>query len=407
MTHITYFWKRNFVYDDIEILSTLPYGIQYDVLKYYGDRIFATFKPFAMLPDTTKGLLAIKLKQFSCNKGFPVYTYGDRAKEFYIQRTGTSVLIIPDKKRKKKDKDKDKDKDKQKELKPTTTNDQHVQHETEEKQIEIEINMDLEQEIEQNQSPNDAEMVHRSLSHIPYFKAGTVRSHNDTNESIDKLMAHNKAIKLDDLQGKRVNITRGDICGHIGFVKGERKGTLYCKTWSEFYSLSKRDLEDVLMIEHPENWEEIMNQIKTCMKSFKPHKIKSNITSSKHQHGHNGHLGNDNSHKSMHGQHKLSINLNESKRRNSKFVRYFTEDSLERDKKILTKHHPISHNPSPNDQIMAQNDFKQEEQERAGTIELTRARGQSGSSSSTSSSSFFTTYAILCLMFICLQMVHF
>ena len=78
MTHITYFWKRNFVYDDIEILSSLPFGIQYDVLKYHGDRIFAKFEPFQMLPDTTKGLLAIKLKQFSCNKGyFLVYKYGD------------------------------------------------------------------------------------------------------------------------------------------------------------------------------------------------------------------------------------------------------------------------------------------------------------------------------------------
>eukprot|EP01084_Bolivina_argentea_P160057 278753_1 len=209
ITHISYFWKKNFIYDDFEILQSLPFTIQYEILNICGNKMFTSFKPFDDLPNTTKGLLSLKLKKFSMNKGCYVYQNDDIAKEFYVQRTGKSLLVY---------------------------------------------------------------------------------------------------------DNRNIALKRGDIFGHIGFVKGKRKGALLCETFCEFYSLSKRDLEEVLMLEHPQKWEHMLNKIMKNMKLYKPHK------------------------------NKMSIDLNNSyrihQRKNSKFMQLFTEDSIERNHKILFDYVP-------------------------------------------------------------------
>jgi len=291
MTHVTYFWKRNFVYDDQDVLQSLPYGIQYDVLKFTGRQMFGDFAPFENLPMTTKGLLALRLKQFSCNKGFPVYRHGDVAKELFIQRTGRSCLVVPFKSKKSKSKDIADDHKSNNENRENTEN------------VDININNNgnlSDQEVEEDVFEEQV-TLHRSLSYIPYFESKDNVDHNQrvTSNSVitptggdindiglpDSLTARgitrektiavdcsrvSKVLHLGDLKGKNYRLRRGDVAGHAGFVKGHRSGTLYCETWSEFYSLSRRDLEEVLYLEHPNTHEQLLEEILLSLKSYKP-----------------------------------------------------------------------------------------------------------------------------------------
>lgn len=319
--------------------------------------MFGDFAPFDMLPMTTKGLLALRLKQFSCNKGFPVYRHGDIAKELYIQRTGRSCLVIPErqKKRKMSDRKTDKTEEKTNDNANTNTNTAgDIQIESEiERNLRNSINVLNDIPTESIDAINDNEMddpddnpddsnqesfeklvsMHRQLSYIPYFETKDNVDHNQrvTPIDIDNLdlddedmigrvqtfgtMRASKVLSLGDLKGKNYRLKRGDVAGHIGFVKGARSGTLYCETWSEFYSLSRRDLEEVLFMEHPDRHEDLLQQILHSLKSFKPKKAKSAL---KKQDGH------------------LTVDLDTGRKRTqSKLAKLFTEDSVQRNTKIL------------------------------------------------------------------------
>ena len=80
-----------------EILNILPSYLQHDIHTYVSKQFLMQLNIFRNewieLPDFIIGLIAVKTKSISCNQNYKLYDIGDQAKEFYIQRTGRSVLL--------------------------------------------------------------------------------------------------------------------------------------------------------------------------------------------------------------------------------------------------------------------------------------------------------------------------
>ncbi len=100
-THIRYHCHYNFVFDEADLISSLPPNLQHEVERQLGETVLCQldfFKSFGRSPGSmqTLGQIAYKMRAVSCNEGFCVFRRGDRAKEIYIQRTGRSVVDFHD-----------------------------------------------------------------------------------------------------------------------------------------------------------------------------------------------------------------------------------------------------------------------------------------------------------------------
>ena len=101
VTHIRYHCHYNFVFDENDLMSSLPPNLQHEVERQLGETVLAQldfFDSFRKSPGSmqTLGQIAYKMRAVSCNEGYCIFKRGDRAKEIYIQRTGTSILDFHD-----------------------------------------------------------------------------------------------------------------------------------------------------------------------------------------------------------------------------------------------------------------------------------------------------------------------
>lgn len=81
----------------------LPSYLQHDIHAFVATQFLQNcpiFKnEYIQLPDFIIGSIAVKTKSISCNQHYKLYDVGDMAKEFYIQRTGKSVMYNKDNKK--------------------------------------------------------------------------------------------------------------------------------------------------------------------------------------------------------------------------------------------------------------------------------------------------------------------
>eukprot|EP01083_Nonionella_stella_P029364 80845_1 len=96
LTHIRYHCTYNYVFDENELLSLLPAYLQHDIHSYVAKQFLLQLKIFQNeyihLSNFIIGLIAVQCKSISCNQSYKLYDVGDIAKEFYIQRTGQSLM---------------------------------------------------------------------------------------------------------------------------------------------------------------------------------------------------------------------------------------------------------------------------------------------------------------------------
>eukprot|EP01084_Bolivina_argentea_P029704 55151_1 len=95
-SHIRYHARYNYVFDETDLLDTLPSYLRHDinscVAKQFLINIGIFQNEYIQLPAHIIGAIAIKCQAISCNQCFKLYAIDDIAKEFYIQRTGKSVM---------------------------------------------------------------------------------------------------------------------------------------------------------------------------------------------------------------------------------------------------------------------------------------------------------------------------
>lgn len=98
LTHIRYHCGYNYVFDESELISSLPPYLQNDIHSFLAQTILMQidiFKSFKKSPQIL-GQISLKMRSISCNENYCLYKKGDRAKEIYIQRTGESSLDYHD-----------------------------------------------------------------------------------------------------------------------------------------------------------------------------------------------------------------------------------------------------------------------------------------------------------------------
>ena len=97
LTHIRYHCRYNYVFDEGDLISSLPPNLQNQIHSNLAQSILSQIDFFKSFTKSTGsmhilGQIALKIRSISCNEGFKIIERGDRAKEIYIQRTGHSVL---------------------------------------------------------------------------------------------------------------------------------------------------------------------------------------------------------------------------------------------------------------------------------------------------------------------------
>jgi len=101
LMHIRYHCRYNFVFDEDDLISSLPPNLQHEVERQLGDSVLCQldfFKSFTRSTGSlqTLGQIAFKMRSISCNAGFCIFRRGDKAKEIYFQRTGRSLMDFHD-----------------------------------------------------------------------------------------------------------------------------------------------------------------------------------------------------------------------------------------------------------------------------------------------------------------------
>ena len=96
LTHIRYHCSYNYLFDESELLNILPAYLQHDIHAYCAKQFLLNLPIFSKLPVSVIGLIALKTKSISCNQSYKLYDVNDMAKEFYIQRTGKSIMYDKD-----------------------------------------------------------------------------------------------------------------------------------------------------------------------------------------------------------------------------------------------------------------------------------------------------------------------
>merc|ERR1719242_1733615 len=90
LTHIRYHCRYNYVFDESDLISSLPPNLQDEIhfkIAETGLSQLDFLKSFTKNKRSLRilGQIALKMRSISCNEGFQLFEKGDRAKEFYIQ----------------------------------------------------------------------------------------------------------------------------------------------------------------------------------------------------------------------------------------------------------------------------------------------------------------------------------
>ena len=101
LTHIKYHCQYNYVFNDNDLLQSLPPYLQSDIHQYLAHRILSQIDMFKSLNKSILGQIALKMRSISCNEDYELFKLRDRAKEIYIQRTGVSTMRFYDKRQQK------------------------------------------------------------------------------------------------------------------------------------------------------------------------------------------------------------------------------------------------------------------------------------------------------------------
>ena len=102
LTHARYYCDYNYVFDENDLLTSLPAHLQQDIYHCLAKNILKQIDIFKSLNDNILGLLSLKLKSISCNEDHILFHKGSRSKEIYIQRTGKSIIDYHDVRKNKK-----------------------------------------------------------------------------------------------------------------------------------------------------------------------------------------------------------------------------------------------------------------------------------------------------------------
>ena len=92
MTHTRYHCDYNYVFDESDLLYSLPPQLRDEIQHYLGRNILYQIDFFKGIDECVLGEMSLRMRSISCNEGYDLFKKGDRGKHIYIQRTGTSVL---------------------------------------------------------------------------------------------------------------------------------------------------------------------------------------------------------------------------------------------------------------------------------------------------------------------------
>ena len=97
LTHIRYHCGYNYVFDENDLISSLPPYLQNDIHSFLARSILMQLNIFKSIKKNLEilGQISLKMRSISCNERYSLFKKGDRAKEIYIQRTGESILKYP------------------------------------------------------------------------------------------------------------------------------------------------------------------------------------------------------------------------------------------------------------------------------------------------------------------------
>lgn len=99
LSHIRYHCGYNYVFDEADLIETLPPYLQNDIHSYLGQFVLWQLDFLKSLRRSSSqilGQIALKMQSVSCNEGYCLFSRGNRAKEFYIQRTGDATVYFDD-----------------------------------------------------------------------------------------------------------------------------------------------------------------------------------------------------------------------------------------------------------------------------------------------------------------------
>ena len=101
LTHIRYHCRYNYVFDEGDLISSLPPNLRNEIHCKLAQSILSQLDFFESFTKSnsslqTLGQIALKMRSISCNEGHFLFSKGDRAKEIYIQRTGESMIEFAD-----------------------------------------------------------------------------------------------------------------------------------------------------------------------------------------------------------------------------------------------------------------------------------------------------------------------
>ena len=94
MSHAKYHWQRNFVFDDMDVMNSLPGYLRRDVGNCLSEKYFNQCEIFQDLSPYIRGLIALRLRCVSCNAGYELFHAQQYGKELFIQRTGILINFI-------------------------------------------------------------------------------------------------------------------------------------------------------------------------------------------------------------------------------------------------------------------------------------------------------------------------
>eukprot|EP01084_Bolivina_argentea_P178942 309260_1 len=98
MSHAKYHWTRNFVFDDMDVMHSLPGYLRRDVGNCLSEKYFCNLEIFQDLSPYIRGLIALRLRCVSCNSDYELFHSQQYGKELFIQRSGVSYLLDNNKK---------------------------------------------------------------------------------------------------------------------------------------------------------------------------------------------------------------------------------------------------------------------------------------------------------------------
>jgi len=93
ISHVRYYCNYNYVFNDHTILSSLPTYLQNHIYSHLSQSL-AELDIFKHLPAQVVGAIALRMTSTSCNSGHTLFRKGELSHDFFIQRTGRSILHI-------------------------------------------------------------------------------------------------------------------------------------------------------------------------------------------------------------------------------------------------------------------------------------------------------------------------